>query len=48
MLVKKSLRNTSDVTLDDLFKVFDAQIQSVLLSGREVWGTDTCHRTENA
>jgi len=44
--VQRSLRKLVYVTPDVFFKVFDAQIQPILLYGSEIWGLDTCHLIE--
>ena len=44
--VLKSLRKLTFVTPDLFFKVFDAQIQPILLYGSEVWGLNVCKQIE--
>jgi len=43
----KSLKKLSFVPPNVLFKIFDAQIQPILLYGAEIWGLDCCRLIEH-
>ena len=47
MQVMKTLRKIGHITPDIFFKLFDAQIQPILLYGAEIWGLDDCRLIEN-
>ena len=44
--ILRSLKKLTVVTPDVLFKVFDAQVQPILLYGSEIWGNYDCKRIE--
>ena len=44
--ISKSLRKLTVVTPDLFCKIFDAQIQPILLYGAEVWGLNNCKQVE--
>jgi len=45
--VMKSLQELSSVPPDLFFRIFDAQLQPILLYGSEVWGVDKCEMIEH-
>ena len=47
MQIIKSLKKLSFVPPNVLFKIFDAQIQPILLYGAEIWGLDCCKHIES-
>ena len=46
MVVLRALRKLSHITPNVFFKLFDAQIQPMLLYGSEVWGIEECQTIE--
>ena len=44
--ILRSLRKLTVVTPDVLFRIFDAQVQPILLYGSEIWGNYECKRIE--
>jgi len=44
--ILRSLKKLTFISPDVLFKVFDSQIQPILLYGAEVWGVDDCECIE--
>jgi len=44
--VMKYLQELSNVPPDLFFRIFDAQLQPILLHGSEVWSVDKCEMTE--
>ena len=45
--VLKSLSNVQDISTDVFLKLFDAQIQTILLYCSEIWEMENCHILEN-
>ena len=45
--VLKALAKVQNISTDVFFKLFDAQIQTILLYGAEMWGMENCNVLEN-
>ena len=48
LTVLRLVSKVQDISVDVFLKLFDAQIQTNLLYGAEIWGMENCHILENA
>ena len=46
LTVLTSVSKVQDISVDVFFKLFDAQTQTNLLYGAEIWGMENCHILE--